>query len=122
MFIPWVICEKDERTTTVFGKVVDRDQVPVDSIMVELDGIRNLDSEELKYTYTNENGDFEIVLDVPRKYISVNVVIPYLPIGNPKFQKKYKIEKVFKDGQRTNNCCISTIGSKVQWDFELAPK
>lgn len=90
--------------------------------MIELDGMRNLDSEELKSAYTDENGNYEISLEVPDKYLSVNVVIPYLPVRNPVFEKKYKTSKIFKDGQATGNCCISSIGAKVQWDFELAPK
>lgn len=117
-------CDKgdNKRVTTVFGKVVDQNKIPIDSIMVELDGLRNLDSEELAFTYTNENGEYEIVLDIPDRYISTNVLIPFLPIRNPKFQTKYKLGNVFLNGQRTDNCCLATIGEKVQWDFELDPK
>ncbi|WP_342086195.1 carboxypeptidase-like regulatory domain-containing protein [Dyadobacter sp. OTU695] len=117
-------CDKDkgERTTSIYGRVTDQNQQPVDSIMVEVDGMRNLDSEELKYTYTDEDGNYELVLEVPEKYISINVLIPYLPIRNPKFQERYKVEKIFKNGQQTSSCCISSVGGKVQWDFELMPQ
>jgi hypothetical protein len=117
-------CDKDkgERTTSIYGRVTDQNQQPVDSIMVEVDGMRNLDSEELKYTYTDEDGNYELVLEVPEKYISINVLIPYLPIRNPKFQERYKVEKIFKNGQQTSSCCISSVGEKIQWDFELMPQ
>jgi hypothetical protein len=53
-----------DRTTVVYGKVFDENQVPVDSILVLLSGAKLTGSIELKSTYTDENGDYEIALEV----------------------------------------------------------
>jgi hypothetical protein len=113
---------KEDRTTVVFGKVVDQNQQPVDSIMVIATGSWEFHSERVKHTFTDKNGEYILTIDVPRKHHALNTLIPYLPQENPKFQSLYKIGKIVKNGIRTNNCCIVGIGEKTQWDFELAPK
>ena len=104
-----------DRTTVVYGKVYDQNKVPVDSIMVLVSGSRLKGSVDLKSTYTDENGDYEIALEGPRKYGSVGVTIPYLP-QNSKFEEKYKIR------ERIGESSKPMIGKKTQWDFQLEPK
>jgi hypothetical protein len=101
-----------DRTTVVYGKVFDENQVPVDSILVLLSGAKLTGSIELKSTYTDENGDYEIALEVPRKFGQINVIIPYGDY-NPKFGKIYRQATDVK-GQRP-----PMIGKKTQWDFKL---
>lgn len=104
-----------DRTTVVYGKVFDQNQQPVDSIMVLVSGLKLNGVYDLKSTFTDENGDYEIVLEVPRTYGSVKVNIPYLP-QNSKFEEKYKIRDRIGPSSRP------MIGRKTRWDFELEPK
>jgi hypothetical protein len=104
-----------DRTTIVYGNVYDENQQPVDSIMVMVSGLKLKGAFELKSTFTDENGDYEIVLEVPRTYGSVKVNIPYLP-RNTKFEEKYKIR------DRIGPSSKPMIGKKTQWDFQLEPK
>ncbi|OJV12436.1 MAG: hypothetical protein BGO21_06750 [Dyadobacter sp. 50-39] len=104
-----------DRTTVVYGKVFDENHVPVDSILVQLRGAKITGSIELKSTYTDENGDYEIALEVPRKFGQINVVIPYGDY-NPDFGKKYS-QATDIGGQRP-----PMIGKKTQWDFKLLAK
>ena len=103
-----------DRTTVVYGKVFDENQVPVDSILVLLSGAKLTGSIELKSTYTDENGDYEIALEVPRKFGHITVIIPYGK-DNPKLGKIYR--QATDVGQRP-----PMIGKKTQWDFQLEPK
>jgi len=103
-----------DRTTVVYGKVFDENQVPVDSILVQLRGAKMTGSIELKSTYTDENGDYEIALEVPRKFGQINVTIPYGD-DNPKLEKIYR--QATDVGQRP-----PMIGKKTQWDFKLLAK
>ncbi len=101
-----------DRTTVVYGKVFDENQVPVDSILVQLRGAKMTGSIELKSTYTDENGDYEIALEVPRKFGQINVVIPYGNY-NPDFGKIYSQATDIGGQSRP------MIGKKTQWDFKL---
>lgn len=104
-----------DRTTVVYGKVFDENEVPVDSILVQLRGAKMTGSIELKSTYTDENGDYEIALEVPRKYGQINVVIPYGK-DNPDFGKIYSQATDIGGQSRP------MIGKKTQWDFKLLAK
>ncbi|SEI38749.1 hypothetical protein SAMN05216327_101134 [Dyadobacter sp. SG02] len=104
-----------DRTTVVYGRVFDQNHIPVDSIMVLLSGSRLKGSVDLKSTYTDENGDYEIALEVPRKFGDIDVGIPYGD-DNPKFEKIYRQATDIKGQQRP------MIGKKTQWDFQLEPK
>jgi len=101
-----------DRTTVVYGKVFDENRVPVDSILVLLSGSRLKGSVDLKSTYTDENGDYEIALEVPRKFGHITVIIPYGK-DNPKLGKIYS-QSTDIGGQRP-----PMIGKKTQWDFKL---
>lgn len=81
-----------------------------------------LHSEVLNSTYTDKNGEYEMVLDVPKKYIAINAGIPYFPVENPKYQEYYQISKVFQNGKQRSSCCDAAIGEKTQWDFDLMPQ
>lgn len=111
---------KEDRTTVVFGRVVDQNQQPVDRIMVITTGSRAI-PETLNHTFTNKDGEYTLTVDVPNKYHALNAFIPYLS-ENPKYEKQYKTEKVFKNGQQMWACCFADIGEKKRWDFELSPK
>ncbi|SEI38757.1 hypothetical protein SAMN05216327_101135 [Dyadobacter sp. SG02] len=104
-----------DRTTVVYGKVFDENQVPVDSILVLLSGSRLKGSIDLKSAYTDENGDYEIALEVPRKFGHITVIIPYGD-ENPMFGKIYS-QATDVQGQRP-----PMIGKKTQWDFKLLAK
>ena len=90
--------------------------------MVTISGVRMLHSEILTSTYTNKNGEYNMILDVPNKYVAINSGVPNFPIENPKFVWLYRLSKIFINNQQTKNCCDVPIGKKTQWDFELASK
>jgi hypothetical protein len=113
---------KEDRTTIVFGKVVDQNQQPVDSIMVLASGTRQLHSERIQHTFTEKGGHYEMAIEVPKKYVALDIILPHLPVENPKYEWHYKISKIFTNGRRTDDCCAAPIGKKTQWDYELAPR
>jgi len=104
-----------DRTTVVYGKVYDQNQQPVDSILVLVTGSNLSGVYDLESTYTDDNGDYEILLEVPRKFGNIDVDIPF-GLNNPKF------EKLYREAKRINEHRIRMIGKKTQWDFELEPK
>ena len=103
-----------DRTTVVYGKVYDLSQQPVDSIKVLLSGSNLRGVFSLKSTYTDENGDYEILLEVPRKFADIDVNIPY-GLDNPKYEREYSQSKDIKGQKRP------MVGKKTQRDFQLVP-
>lgn len=104
-----------ERTTHIYGKVVDQDQQPVDSIMIVVSG-SNLSSHtlDLASIYTDDNGDYDILLEVPKKYLTLSIFIPYDELHNPKYSD-YTLKSQTKGSH-------PMIGKKTQWDFEIKHK
>ena len=113
---------KQDRTTTVYGTITDQNGQPVDSILVLVQGVKYLTYQDLASVYSDENGNYEIVMEVPKKFNSVNSGIPAIPLQNMKFEKFYKGYDVMKDGNSVSNCCFSSIGQKTRYDFQLMPK
>ena len=109
------------RTTTVYGTITDHNGDPVDSIQVLIAGTKFLTYEELKHVYSDEQGKYEIVVDVPKKFGSTDVVVPFGG-DNKKYDKNYTGKYTEKDGKATNTCCSAIIGKKTKYDFELIPK
>ncbi|MCF0071229.1 hypothetical protein LZD49_12175 [Dyadobacter sp. CY261] len=107
-----------KRSTCIFGKVVDQNQQPVDSIMVLAAGSCYLHAEKLGQTFTNKKGEYVINIDVPEEYYALDLFIPSL-CESPESQARYKTTKIFKDRRKTASCCISKIEEKTRWDFEL---
>jgi len=113
---------KQDRTTTVYGTITDQDGEPVDSILIVFAGVQGFKYDSLAGSYSNSKGKFETVLEIPKKYHTTNVVIPFGSSINPKFQKNFKDYRIYKNDNQTNNCCIATIGQKTKYDFQLIPK
>jgi hypothetical protein len=110
---------KQDRTTVIYGTITDKNQEPVDSILVLLDGVKGFKYETLKQVYSDEAGNYELVVEVPKKYGSVNILIPFGSMTNPKYQKNYKDFTLRKNDVATNNCCFATVGQKTKYDFQL---
>ena len=113
---------KQDRTTTVYGTITDQNGAPVDSIMVIVQGMHLLSFESLKETYSDKNGKYEMVIDVPKKFSAIDVTVPYFFTENFKFFKYYNGKKTTKNDVSTSNCCIASIGEKTKYDFQLIPK
>ncbi|NIJ54656.1 hypothetical protein [Dyadobacter arcticus] len=69
----FISCNKQDRTTVIYGKVTDQNHQAVDSILVVAGGLWDFNIEVVKQIYTDENGNYELVIDVPKKYIKLNV-------------------------------------------------
>lgn len=110
---------KQDRTTVVYGTITDEKGQPVDSILVLVKGREWSKGTTLSQTFSNSSGEYELLLDVPKKFDGVDVIIPFGSIINPKFQSLFKDFYVKKNGQSTNNCCIAQIGEKTRYDFKL---
>jgi hypothetical protein len=80
---------KQDRTTVIYGTITDQHREPVDIIMVQVDGVKGFKYETLKQVYSDENGKYELVVEVPKRFGSVDVAIPFGSLRNPKFQKNY---------------------------------
>ncbi|MCF0038516.1 hypothetical protein [Dyadobacter fanqingshengii] len=113
---------KQDRTTTVYGTITDQNGEPVDSIMVLAQGMHYLIFESLQHTYSDSNGHFEMVIEVPKRFGTIDISVPFYPKENPKFQKYYKGKKTIKNDMATSNCCITSVGKKTKYDFQLIPK
>ncbi|MCE6989456.1 hypothetical protein [Dyadobacter sp. CY323] len=113
---------KQDRTTTVYGTITDQNGQPVDSILVMVLGMQISHSEVLSQIYSDKAGEYEIMVEVPKKFNSINVGVPFLLIENPKYQNNYKGKKTTKDGKRTSDCCTALVGKKTRYDFQLIPR
>ena len=111
---------KQDRTTTVYGTITDQNGEAVDSILMIMQGSKHINYENLGKAYTDSTGHYELVADVPRKALSVNVLIPFS--SNKKFQNGFKDYIVSKNEIKTMNCCNLDIGKKTRYDFQLIPK
>ncbi|MCE7060923.1 hypothetical protein [Dyadobacter sp. CY343] len=111
-----------DRTTVVYGTITDQNGEPVDSILVSIDGVKGFMYETLKEVYSGKDGSYELVVEVPRKYGSVNVLVPFGSFDNPKYDMNYKDVNVKKNEIATRNCCSASIGNKTKYDFRLIPK
>ncbi|MCF2503956.1 carboxypeptidase-like regulatory domain-containing protein [Dyadobacter sp. CY107] len=87
---------KQDRTTTVYGTITDQNGEPVDSIVVIFKGVKNFKYDSLNGAYSNSKGEFAILQEVPKKYYTVNILIPFGSSINPKFQKNFKDYKIYK--------------------------
>lgn len=113
---------KQDRTSVIYGTITDENKQPVDSILVLVDGTKFLTHEQLKQVYSDENGNYELVVEVPRKFGSLDVGVPFFPVENAKYNRNYKGTYVKKNNIATNNCCSASIGQKTKYDFQLIPK
>ena len=113
---------KQDRTTTVYGTITDQNGEPVDSIVVIFKGVKNFKYDSLNGAYSNSKGEFAILQEVPKKYYTVNILIPFGSSINPKFQKNFKDYKIYKNDNQTSNCCTASIGQKTKYDFQLIPR
>src|SRR5215217_6165575 len=104
---------KQDRTTTVYGTITDQNGKPVDSILVIFKGVQGFKYDSLARSYSNSKGEFETLLEVPKKYHTMNVVIPFGNSINPKFQQNFKDYRIYKNDNHTNNCCTASIGQKT---------
>jgi hypothetical protein len=113
---------KQDRTTTIYGTITDHNGQPVDSILVIVDGVQGFKYETLKQTYSDEEGNYEMVVEPARRYSGVNSGIPFDTFENIKFMRSYRDYFSKKNGIRTGTCCLATIGEKTRYDFQLILK
>jgi hypothetical protein len=115
--------DKQDRTSSIYGHISDEDGHPVDSILVTLHAAEFTKEKELSSVYSDENGNYEIVADVPKGYSSLSVNSPFLTFKNPKFMAFYiGFSAIYKNDVRTNNCCNATVGERTKYDFQLMAK
>lgn len=112
---------KQDRTSTVYGTITDQNGKPVDSIMVIISGLKFYYSTDLSKVYSDKNGNYNVLVDVPKNFTAVDVIIPSLS-ENYKFMKNFSGYRITKDGKPTNNCCTASVGEKTKYDFQLIPK
>ena len=113
---------KQDRTTMIYGTITDQKGQPVDSITVMLSGFQGFKYEILKQVYSDDSGRYELVVEVPSKFGSADVSVPFGSKLNPKYQKYYKGKTSHKNDEFTNNCCSASIGQKTKYDFQLIPR
>ncbi|CAG5068216.1 hypothetical protein DYBT9623_00945 [Dyadobacter sp. CECT 9623] len=111
-----------DRTTVVYGTITDQNGEPVDSILVSIDGVKGFRYETLKQVSPNNVGSYELLVEVPKKFSSVNIIVDTSPVENVGVERPYKKLLVKKNDKSTNNCCSASIGEKTKYDFQLIPK
>jgi hypothetical protein len=113
---------KQDRTTVIYGTITDQHREPVDSIMVQIDGVKGFKYETLKQVYSDEKGKYELVVEVLKRFGSANVVVPFGLVDNPKYDTYYKGIYIKRNDKATYNCCSAAIGQKTKYDFQLLAK
>ncbi|WP_428662016.1 hypothetical protein [Runella sp.] len=108
----------ESRVTTVYGSIIDNNtNLPVDSVEVTILGmsgsIRPV-SDVIKTVYTDKTGTYNVTVDVPKEFHSINVEI-YT-------RNRYKDFLLFLNGQSAKSCCIVEVGATAQYDYRLIPR
>lgn len=112
---------KDARVTTVYGKITDQAGLPIDSMTVIMFGGKGLSSGGVPIgeTKTNSEGQYELVVDVPKAYSRVDAILHF---EYQSLLDKYYEQLVFQDGVRRGSCCKLSLGRKTNYDFVMLPK
>ena len=107
------------QTTTIFGTVIDNDtKLPVENNEIAIwgnNGVLAFKGIKLKTVFTDKDGKYSAVIDVPKNYHSLN-------LDNIFNIYKHRDFLLFLDGKQTNFCCPVLVGSKTQYDFIMLPK
>lgn len=109
-----------KRVTTVTGRVINEAEEPVDSARVFMTSIGFIRGGIPigDVTYTDADGNFELVVDVPKEYKRVSVGISFN--HSLAFSNKYKDYTYNQRDMNTGStCCPVKIGSKTTYDFTL---
>ena len=110
------------RKTTVSGTVTDLDtKLPVSNLEIAIDGEKGTlgsVSRELKIVSTDSSGKYNVIIDAPKEFHSIQVG----NLWDRKFSSKYRSYQTYLNGQRTQNCCRVEIGSTAQYDFVMLSK
>jgi len=115
--------DRHDRTSSVYGHINDENGDPVDSILVTLHAFNISKERLLDAVYTDENGNYEMITDVPKGFSSLSVSSPFWPLKNPKFMMFYQgFSFIYKNDQQTNNCCNARVGERTKYDFKLMPR
>jgi hypothetical protein len=104
-----------DRTTTIYGKVIDESRQPVDSIpiIVVAGGIGKHSGSLLTRAYTDKEGNYRIVVEVPKSSAILGIDL------NAEETINYKDCLVYLNGERVNDCCSVSAGKKANYDFLL---
>jgi hypothetical protein len=100
--------------------VVDESRLPVDSINVVMTGAKGLTGGvPIADTYTNLQGEYELLVRVPKEFHTVTVnVFP----GIGKHSSTYYSYIPYQNGVQQTICCTLPIGGKGNYDFILLTK
>ncbi|MPR34471.1 hypothetical protein [Salmonirosea aquatica] len=108
------------RLTTVYGKVTDQAGQPVDSVTIGMQGYEGwLGGLPIDKVYTNQKGEYELVVDVPLRYSYAGVQLNF---EYRSLLDSYYDWLIYKNDVKTGDCCIVTMGGKTKYDFTLLPK
>ncbi|MGG7661068.1 hypothetical protein [Dyadobacter sp. BHUBP1] len=105
------------RKSTVHGQVTEIGGSGLDSIAVIFLASRLSSEKGLLRVYTDKNGNYSGIVDVPRRYGTLSVFVA--ENGNPKYSDVYRGFDIYINGKRTNDCCPANIGGKTQIDFKV---
>ncbi|TDB66783.1 peptidase associated/transthyretin-like domain-containing protein [Arundinibacter roseus] len=108
-----------KRVTTVTGRVIDEAQQPVDSVLIFVSSTGFArPSVNLGETYTDKEGNYQLVFDVSKDFDGVTVGISFN--RSIAFSNKYKDYSYNKRESNTEGtCCPVRIGAKTSYDFTL---
>ncbi|MFB9292027.1 carboxypeptidase-like regulatory domain-containing protein [Persicitalea jodogahamensis] len=110
------------RLTTVYGKVTDQAGQPVDSVTILFAGHKGVTGGiPIDETLTDSTGAYELVVDVPRKYLYASIVssLNFEPLRS-KYSSQNRL--IFMNDVQQGSCCTVTLGGKTKYDFVLLPK
>jgi hypothetical protein len=104
-----------DRTTTIYGKVIDESRQPIDSIpiIVEAGGIGKRSGSLLARAYTDKEGKYRIVVEVPKSSAILGIDL------NAEETINYKYSTAYLNGERVDYCCSVSAGKKANYDFLL---
>ncbi|TDB59515.1 carboxypeptidase-like regulatory domain-containing protein [Arundinibacter roseus] len=109
-----------KRVTTVTGRVIDEAQQPVENVRIFMTSIGFLNGGIPigDGTFTDAEGNFTLVVDVPKEHKRVTIGISW----DLDLSRKYKDFDYTHDGLSSGVCCPAQIGKKTNYIFTLFSK
>lgn len=116
-------CEKDERTTGVYGTVTDPDGKPVEGVKVLVYGSKNCGPVmHFGEDYTDKTGAYSITFEASADLKDFNTAVPLSKTENPEIFKNFHEMTFRKNDEAVDKCCITPPGDKTKFDFKLVSK
>jgi hypothetical protein len=109
------------RKTTVFGRVRNEINEPIEGVPVVLYGQKGILGSQTRILIrgvTNVQGEYSLTTNIPKEFHSGDFDVRWFEDST--LSKLYKgVADLSINGQRTRDCCRVQVGQKTQYDWVL---